>query len=153
MIHKGEVASVVPDHPSGAAWEASGMVARVPGWSPLSLLLATAGVLHLVKPGPFASIVPSQLGDPVPWVYASGVAEIACAAGLAAARTRRVAGLATAALFVAVFPANVQMAVTAVRTDASTLTQVISLARLPLQVPLVIWALVVRRRAARAQRA
>lgn len=122
------------------------MASRVPSFAPLSLLLATAGVLHLVKPEPFASIVPSQLGDPVPWVYASGVAEIACAAGLAAVRTRRVAGLATAALFVAVFPANVQMAVTAVRTDASTLTQVVTLARLPLQVPLVLWALAVRRR-------
>ena len=129
------------------------MAARVPAFAPLSLLLAAAGVLHLVKPDPFASIVPSQLGDPVPWVYASGVAEIACAAGLAAARTRRVAGLATAALFVAVFPANVQMAITAVRTDASTLTQVLTLARLPLQVPLVLWALAVRRRPAGAQRA
>ncbi len=128
------------------------MADRVPAFAPLSLLLAAAGVLHLLEPDPFASIVPSQLGDPVPWVYASGVAEIACAAGLAAARTRRFAGLATAALFVAVFPANVQMAVTAVRTDASTLTQVITLARLPLQVPLVLWALAVRRRAVEVQR-
>jgi len=153
VIHQSTAAAVVAYRPSGAAWEASGMAPRLPGWTPLSLLLAAVGVLHLVKPDPFASIVPSQLGDPVPWVYASGVAEIACAAGLAVARTRRFAGLATAALFVAVFPANVQMAVTAVRTDASTLTQVIALARLPLQVPLVIWALAVRRRAARAQRA
>ena len=129
------------------------MAARVPAFAPLSLLLAAAGVLHLVKPDPFASIVPSQLGDPVPWVYASGVAEIACAAGLSVARTRRVAGLATAALFVAVFPANVQMAVTAVRTDESTLTQVLTLARLPLQVPLVLWALAARRRPAQVQRA
>ena len=153
MIHKSEADPVAACGLTNGAWEASGMAPRLPGWTPLSLLLAAAGLLHLVKPDPFASIVPSQLGDPVPWVYASGVAEIACAAGLAATRTRRLSGLATAALFVAVFPANVQMAVTAVRTDASTLTQVITLARLPLQVPLVLWALAVRRRAAKVQRA
>jgi len=81
-------------------------------------------------------------------VYASGVAEIACAAGLALTRTRSRSALATALLFVAVFPANVQMAVSALRSDtASSLTQAITLARLPLQVPLVLWALSVRRRA------
>ena len=124
------------------------MVLRVPGWAPLSVLLAAAGVMHFVKPAPYASIVPSALGDPMPWVYASGVAEIACAAGLAHASTRRMAGLATALLFVAVFPANVQMAVAALRSEsASGLTQAVVLARLPLQVPLVLWALSVRRRA------
>ena len=124
------------------------MVLRVPGWAPLSVLLATAGVLHFVKPAPYAAIVPAALGDPLPWVYASGVAEIACAAGLALTRTRNRAALATALLFVAVFPANVQMAVNALRSDtASSLTQAITLARLPLQVPLVLWALSVRRRA------
>lgn len=124
------------------------MVLRVPGWTPLSVLLAAAGALHFVRPGPYASIMPSALGDPLPWVYASGVAEIACAVGLTRTRTRRGAALATALLFVAVFPANVQMAVSALRSDtASSLTQAITLARLPLQVPLVLWALSVRRRA------
>ncbi|GAB3676210.1 DoxX family protein [Angustibacter aerolatus] len=119
----------------------------VPGWRPLAGVLASSGVLHLVRPGPFASIVPRWLGDPVPWVHGSGVAEIACAVGLALPRTRRVAALSTAALFVAVFPANVQMAVTALRSErASTAFQVVALARLPLQVPLVLWALRVRRR-------
>ena len=111
------------------------------------MLLAGAGVLHFVKADTYASIVPSQLGDPLPWVYASGVAEIACAAGLASASTRRTAALATAVLFVAVFPANVQMAVSALGSHtASTATQVITVTRLPLQVPLVLWALSVRRR-------
>jgi uncharacterized membrane protein len=53
-------------------------------------------------------------------------------------------------LFVGVFPANVQMAVSALKSErASTTTQVLTVARLPLQVPLVLWALTVRRRAAR----
>ena len=126
------------------------MAPRPPLWVPLSMLLAGSGVLHFVKPEPYASIVPRQLGDPLPWVYASGIAEFACATGLAFVRTRRQAALATALLFVGVFPANVQMAVSALKSErASTTTQVLTVARLPLQVPLVLWALTVRRRAAR----
>jgi uncharacterized membrane protein len=119
-------------------------------WPPLVALLAGSGVLHLLRPEPFARIVPRPLGDPLPWVYGSGVAELACAAGLAVVRTRRGAGLATAALLLAVYPANVQMAVTALRSPrASTAYRAATLARLPLQLPLVLWALSVRRRAAR----
>jgi uncharacterized membrane protein len=119
-------------------------------WPPLVALLAGSGVLHLVRPGPFASIVPRALGDPLPWVYGSGVSELACAAGLLARRTRRGAALATAALFVAVYPANLQMALAAVRSPtAATGYRVATLARLPLQLPLVLWALSVRRAAGR----
>jgi hypothetical protein len=80
-------------------------------------------------------------------VYASGLAELACAAGLAVPRTRRLAGWATAALFVVVFPANVQMALSSgARSDAY---QVGVWARLPVQIPLIVWAASVARRADR----
>ena len=78
----------------------------------LSGLLTVTGTLHFVAPKVFADIVPPQLPSPVGLAYASGVAELACAAGLAIPRTRRAAGWATAALFVAVFPGNIQMALT-----------------------------------------
>ena len=72
---------------------------------------AAPGLLHFVVPGPYADIVPSWLpGDADAYVYASGVAEMACAAAVALPRTRRLGGWATAGLFVAVFPANVTMA-------------------------------------------
>jgi len=75
-------------------------------------------------------------------VYGSGVAEIACAVALLVPRTRRAGALASAALFVGVFPGNVTMATRALRsTRASGRTKAITLARLPLQVPLVAWAL------------
>jgi uncharacterized membrane protein len=48
------------------------------------------------------------------------------------------AALATAAFFVGVFPANVQMAVDRRRRPAPQ--KVAAIARLPLQVPLVLWA-------------
>jgi uncharacterized membrane protein len=113
-----------------------------PSWRPLAALLATAGIGHFVVPRPFEAIVPRALGDPKPWVAASGVAEIACAVGLAIPRTRRLAGLASAALFVGVFPANVQMTVSAFRSErASAAYRAGTVARLPMQVPLVVQAL------------
>ena len=116
----------------------------------LAGLLAAAGLTHFVRPGFFAAIVPPVLGDPYPWVYASGAAELACAIGLLPGRTRRLAGWASAVLFVAVFPANLQMVLDA--RDGSTGLRVISYARLPLQLPLIIWAVAVARSAPRRER-
>jgi len=116
----------------------------------LSGLLTVTGTLHFVAPKTFADIIPPQLPAPLGLVYASGVAELASAAGLAVPRTRRLAGWATAALFVAVFPGNVQMALDA--GDRSTAYQTVVYARLPLQVPLIIWAISVARTAPRLRR-
>ncbi|RHA44113.1 DoxX family protein [Cellulomonas rhizosphaerae] len=114
----------------------------------LAALLATSGTIHLVKPGVFRPLIPRSLGDPDPWVLGSGVAELACAGALAVPATRQVGGLASAALLVGVFPGNVTMAVRS-RPDARSWAgkPAVAWARLPLQVPLVAWALAVARRA------
>ena len=106
----------------------------------LAGLLAGAGSLHFLVPEPYDGIVPSFLPAPRAWTYGSGVVELLVAAAVAAPRTRRHGATAAAALFVAVFPANVQMAV-----DPGDVPRWLALARLPLQVPLVLWALQVRR--------
>ncbi|MET8170697.1 hypothetical protein ABZT34_41835 [Streptomyces sp. NPDC005329] len=109
--------------------------------SPLLLagLLAGMGVAHFAVPRPFDTIVPRTLpGSPRAWTYASGVAELALAAGVALPRTRRTAALATAGLFVAVFPANVKMAWDWRHRPAPL--KAAAVARLPFQVPLVLWA-------------
>ena len=117
-----------------------------PGRRALALLLTAAGLTHLAAPEPYARIVPRRLGDPRPWVLWSGVAELACAAGLLVRRTRRAAAWATAGLFVAVFPANAQMAVTALGSPRAGLgRRAVAVGRLPLQVPLVAWAVSVAR--------
>jgi len=112
----------------------------------LAGLLAGAGVAHFAVPGPFTRIVPKALPYPELLVAASGVAEMACAAMIAHPRTRRFGGWATAALFIVVFPANVQMALDSGRGSAAY--QAATWARLPLQVPLVWWAATIARRAA-----
>lgn len=112
----------------------------------LSALLLTAGTLHFVQPKSFDAIVPRQLpGPPRRWTQASGVAELAVGGALAIPRTRRVGALAAAALFVAVFPANVVMAI---QWWSKPLPyRAIAVGRLPLQVPLVTEALKARRNA------
>jgi uncharacterized membrane protein len=113
----------------------------------LAALLTTTGVTHFAAPRTYDRIVPRTLpGPPRFWTYASGAAEIAVAAAVAHPRTRRAGGLAAAALFVAVFPANVQMAWD--WRHRPWPYRAVAYARLPLQVPMVAHALRVRREAA-----
>jgi uncharacterized membrane protein len=112
----------------------------------LAAVLGIAGIAHFVRPEFFDEIVPHALpAPPRAWTYVSGVAELACAVAVARPSTRRVGGLAAAALFLAVFPANVQMAFDWRNRPAAE--QAAAYARLPLQIPLVLWALSVRRNA------
>ncbi len=122
------------------------MTTRAPGWRSLAALLGVAGATHLTAPQVYRPLIPRALGDPQPWVLGSGIAELACAAALIPRRTRRPAALATAALFVAVYPGNITMAVDVHRRPAPRAVRVASLVRLPMQVPLVWWALRVARR-------
>ncbi|MFW5474428.1 DoxX family protein [Knoellia sp. CPCC 206450] len=113
----------------------------------LATLFLTSGVTHLVRPQVFEGIVPHVLPRKRALVHVSGVAEIACALGLLHPRTRKVAGLASAALLVAVFPANVQMTADHAkraqrRQDTGSRAFLAgTLARLPMQWPMIRTAL------------
>jgi uncharacterized membrane protein len=113
----------------------------------LAALFVGSGTLHLVRPQVFEPIVPSALPDARKVVEVSGVAEIVCGLGLLHPKTRRIAGLASAALLVGVFPANVQMSVDAgkranrKRTPKSAGFFAGTVARLPLQWPMIKVAL------------
>lgn len=105
----------------------------------LAVLLAAAGLTHFTAPRVYDAIVPRSLpGRPRTWTYLSGAAEIAVAAAVAHPRTRRAGGLAAAALFVAVYPANVKMAWDWRRRPLAY--RAAAYGRLPMQVPLVWWA-------------
>jgi len=112
----------------------------------LAGVLGFMGVLHFAVPKPFDRLIPRSLpGSRRAWTYGSGVAELTVAAAVAAPRTRRLGGLAAALLFVGVFPGNVKMAVDARRAPLPQ--RAIAFGRLPLQWPLIAWALKVRDRA------
>ncbi|MFC8957243.1 hypothetical protein ACFT8P_32095 [Streptomyces sp. NPDC057101] len=105
----------------------------------LAGLLASAGVAHFVAPRQFDAIVPRALpGEPRSWTAASGAVELALAAGLAIPATRQVTARATALFFAGVFPANVKMAYD--WRNRSTPAKTLAYARLPLQIPLILWA-------------
>ena len=110
-------------------------------------LFVTSGTTHLVKPEVFEPMVPKSLPRRRELIYLSGVAELACAAGLLHPRTRRYAGLASAALLLAVLPGNVQMSANygmrarRKSTPAAQAAFAGTLARLPLQLPLIRTAL------------
>jgi len=126
----------------------SAMSARRPiAAAGLVVLLTSSGVLHFAVPESFDAIVPEQLpGSARTWTHLSGAAELVVAALIAAPRTRRLGGLLAALLFVAVFPANVKMAID--WSDRPAWMRALAYGRLPLQIPLVLWAVLVYRRAA-----
>jgi len=110
----------------------------------LAGLLTLTGVTHFVASSFYEPIVPHALpGSARGWVIFSGVAELACAAALANKRTRRLGATMALVLFVLVFPANIQMAVDWNHDGALKAT--IAWTRLPLQIPLILWARYVRR--------
>jgi uncharacterized membrane protein len=101
----------------------------------LAGVFTVSGTVHLVAPRVFEPLVPPWVPAHREVVLVSGVAELVCAAGLLLPATRRLAGPASAALLVAVFPGNLQMALDAPGRSAAY--RAATLARLPLQVPLV----------------
>lgn len=115
----------------------------------LAVVLGGAGVTHFLRPRGYDRIVPAGL-PPRTTTLASGIAELGIATGLVVPATRRAAGLAAAALFVAVYPANVKMAKDLLDSPRSSRAMRIgSVLRLPLQAPLVAMALRVGRHAPR----
>ncbi len=103
----------------------------------LAGLMIAAGVLHFATPEPYERIVPAALPARRTLVYVSGFFEIAGGLGLLLARTRRLAAWGLVLLYVAVFPANVNMAVHRIGFRGPPW---VLWARLPLQAVLVAWA-------------
>lgn len=80
-----------------------------------ALIFITTGVLHFVAEKFFTAIVPQGLPNPRALVHISGVAELLGGIGVLILATRRIAGRGLLVLLIAVFPANVNMAVNAER--------------------------------------
>ncbi len=113
----------------------------------MGIFLIAAGIGHFIFPKPLDSIVPTFLpGDPRFYTYASGIAEILIGLSLLAPLTikigstplRLIAAWAALALFIAVYPANIKMAID---WSSRPLSEAwMAYARLPLQFGLFYWA-------------
>ena len=104
----------------------------------VALAFTLSGSVHLIRPSTFTGIVPKFLPAKQTLVYVSGVAELASAVGLW--RRDRWAGLAAAGLLIIVWPANLQMAITAQQGN-DVGRQIETWVRMPLQLPLIWCAL------------
>ncbi|MDP2713089.1 MAG: DoxX family protein [Solirubrobacteraceae bacterium] len=102
----------------------------------LAVAFTAAGALHFLRPGVYEEIMPEYLPAHRELVLASGAAEIAGGLGVVHPRTRRIAGLWLAATMIAVFPANVHMALHPDRYPS--LSPALLWGRLALQ-PLLVW--------------
>lgn len=116
----------------------------------LALVMVGAGVNHFLSPATYVAMMPVALPWHLALVYVSGVAEIAGGLGLLVPRTRRAAAWGLIALLVAVFPANVNMAVNELPLGTTTVPTWALWARLPLQLVLIAWAYAVRGPSSRA---
>ena len=97
-----------------------------------------SGVLHLVNPAAFLGLLPSWVPEPLLLVYVSGLGELLAATSLML--RLKWAPVFTALVLLGVWPANWWFAIDA-SANADLMTAVIAWARLPLQIPLIIWAL------------
>src|SRR5262245_19242080 len=99
----------------------------------LSAAVLTTGITHFAEPEPFVSIMPAVLPAKLLLVYVSGACEIAGAIGLQIPRLRRAAAWGLFALFIAVFPANVNQAVHNLPVDGQQISPILLWGRLPIQ--------------------
>ena len=113
----------------------------------MAIMLLLTGAGHFIVPGSVDQLVPPFLpGEPRLWTYLSGVAEIVIALMLLAPLAKKIAGksirlwgaYSAFLLFIAVFPANINMAIQWSSRDMPE--PLLAYARLPLQLGLFYWA-------------
>ena len=108
-------------------------------------VMLAAGVNHFVMPRTYAAIMPDFLPAHRELVLLSGLAEALGGAGTLHPATRRAAGWWLIAVLIAVFPANVHMALHPERYPR--IPHAALLARLPLQLVMawLVWEATLRR--------
>lgn len=107
----------------------------------LAAALVVAGLAHLVAPTPFQQHLPEWVPAAGALVLVTGLIEIALGAALALWKDqRRLVGIVVALYLVAVFPANVYVAVADVDVDGQP-GGPYPWIRLPFQVLFIAWAL------------
>lgn len=97
-----------------------------------------AGVMHFVRPEFYLKMMPPYLPWHLPLVYVSGVCEVGLGILVLIPKYRRLAAWGLIALLVAVFPANIYLAMNPqLMPEASPTTHLL---RLPFQLVFIAWA-------------
>ena len=106
----------------------------------LAFILIFAGIMHFAKPYFFIKIMPTYIPYHLKLVYISGIVEILCGILLLFPQTQTIGAWLTISLFIAVFPANIQMAKDFYVVNHPYLW--LAILRLPLQLVLIWWAFI-----------
>jgi uncharacterized membrane protein len=104
----------------------------------LVFLLLFAGSMHFLRPYFFIKIMPSYIPFHLKMVYISGIVEILCGLLLIFPQTQTFGAYLSILLFIAVFPANIEMAKDYYIEHNKFLW--LAIVRLPLQILLIWWA-------------
>jgi uncharacterized membrane protein len=105
----------------------------------LGVFFVTAGIFHFIHTSFYLKIMPSYLPLHLELVYISGVFEILGGVGVMIPALQRSAGYGLVALLIAVFPANINMAVNNIQIDGIAIAPALLWLRLPLQLVLIWW--------------
>jgi len=106
----------------------------------LSVAIIVVGITHFTKPAPYVEIVPPQLPYPLELVYISGFFEILGGIGLLIPFVSVAAAWGLIALFIAVFPANINQAINSIPIEGIPHHPLLYWVRLPFQAVLITWA-------------
>ncbi len=109
-----------------ASWRAAGR------WALAVMLVSTASAHFTSMRHDLVKMVPSWMPQPMAVIFATGLLELAGAAGILLRPTRRLAGILLCFLFIAMFPANVKAARDGLTLGGSAATQL--WLRVPMQV-------------------
>ena len=104
----------------------------------LGLFFIVAGIGHFLKPAAYLQIMPPYIPFPLAMIYLSGACEALFGLALMIPKTSRLAAWGLILLLLAVFPANIHMALHP--DQFSDIPKWILFARLPLQGVLILWA-------------
>lgn len=104
----------------------------------LAVFLIAAGANHFISPEIYAGMMPPWLPAPDLLHRLAGVAEIAGAIGLLVPALRRLAAWGLIALMIAIFPANLHVALTGEMPGLDVAPWVLW-ARLPFQAVFIAW--------------
>ena len=106
----------------------------------LAVFMMVAGASHFVAPNAYIKIVPDVLPYPAALVYISGFCEIIGGIGLLIPAVSQAAAWGFVWLFIAVYPANINMAVNNIHIDNIPDGNWFQAIRLPFQFVLIAWA-------------
>jgi uncharacterized membrane protein len=105
-----------------------------------AVCMILAGITHFLAPGEYVKIVPSLLPAPETIVYISGVFEILGGFGLLIPSVSQAAAWGLVLLLIAVYPANINMAVNHIKITHVPDSNLLQAIRLPFQFVLIAWA-------------